>query len=534
MNKAPARHSLVSLLDGIELHSVVPDVAVSGICDDSRTIGAGQVFVAVRGSGFDGHDYLAEVIDRGCRCLVVEAGRAGEIDRRDDVVVVEVADSRKALGLMARNLCDRPDEGMTIVAVTGTNGKTTTSYLLESILAGAGFSTGVLGTVSWRWPGEKINARLTTPGPLEVYSLLARMRDAGVSHLVMEVSSHALEQDRIAGLKFDAALFTNLSRDHLDYHHDMEAYYRAKKKLFTDYLKEDGTAVVFRDDRDNKAGVRLARELAAAGINTVTCGYDADDDFRITSPVLDPVGSGFELVAPQGSTRISSRLTGDFNLANQALAAACSVCLGVGLDQVSRGIGALAAVPGRLERVENGHDHGFSVYVDYAHTPDAVNRVLISLRELGPRRLVAVFGCGGDRDQGKRALMGEEAARYADVVVVTSDNPRNENPEEIAAQVESGIRRVAGSGPGRLVRENLREIMRSGTRGYDILLSREDAIATVIANARVGDMIAICGKGHEDYQEAGGKRTWLDDRVVARRCLEKRWAAHIDAAGAGK
>ena len=525
-------YGLIKLLAGVATVSPVPDIQVAGVCADSRKFAPGQVFVAVKGPSFDGHAYLDQVIDRGCRCLVVEKGRASVKDK--GVAVVEVDDSRRALGLMARNLYGRPDEDMVTVAITGTNGKTTTSYFLESIFSRAGRPTGVVGTVSWRWPGVEEAARLTTPGPLEIYAMLARMRAAGVSHLVMEVSSHALDQERIAGLFFDAALFTNLSRDHLDYHRDMEEYYQAKKRLFLKFLKDDGIAVVFVGDHVDDAGRRMAGELGKRGIRTLTCGNRVGVDYYPAGMELSSNGSVLDLAGVGFNVKVSSRLCGDFNTANLLLAAAAAHGLGFSSEEIAAGIGEMTQVPGRLEKVENGHDHGFSVYVDYAHTPDALNRVLTSLSALSPRRLVTVFGCGGDRDRGKRARMGEEAARIADVVVVTSDNPRGESPAEIADQVEGGIRGLAATGPGRLARRKTAEMMRSGDRGYDVILSREDAIRTVIDTARSGDMIAICGKGHEDYQEKDGKRIWFDDRVVARTSLTERWAREKGAAGTGK
>jgi len=526
VNAAGNAYSLASLLHGVECCGPVPGLTVTGLSDDSRAVVPGGVFVAVRGSRVDGHEHIREAVRRGCGCVVAERGRV-PAGAADGAVLVEVNDSRRALGIMARNMHGRPDAGMTLVAVTGTNGKTTVSYLLEGIFAACGHRVGVLGTISWRWPGETLSARLTTPGPLEIFSLLARMRDAGVTHLVMEVSSHALDQDRVAGLGFDAALFTNLSRDHLDYHQDMESYYQAKKKLFTAYLKDDGCAVICRPGEDDSASVRLFRELAAGGARVFSCGRGDGGDFVVRDARTAPVE--FTLETPAGRALCRSPLVGDFNVENVALACSAAVCLGADPAEAARGVAGVR-VPGRLERVHSGAEP--SVYVDYAHTPGALARVLGVLAASEPRRLVVVFGCGGNRDRGKRKLMGAAAARIADVVAVTSDNPRDEDPAVIAAEVEEGIREAAGSGPGRLPRMELAGLMRSGARGYDVVLSREEAIATVITEARSGDVIAICGKGHEDYQEVRGQRSFFDDREVARRFLAGREAARTRRAGA--
>lgn len=522
MSHGAGGYRLTALLDGVDCRGPVPGIVVSGLSADSREVPEGGVFVAVRGSRADGHEHVPEAVARGCACVVAETGRV-PAGAAEGAVLVEVRDSRAALALMARNLYGRPDEAMTTVAVTGTNGKTTVAYLVEAILSARGHRVGVLGTVSWRWPGETIPARLTTPGPLELFSLLARMRGSGVTHLVMEVSSHALDQERIAGLCFDAALFTNLSRDHLDYHPDMESYYQAKKRLFTRCLKPQGCAVVFRPGGEGGAGARLLRELAAAGVRVVSCG-PGPGDFVVREAHAHPVG--FVLDTPAGTAVCRTSLVGEFNIENAALACAAAVVLGVSPGDAARGVAGVS-VPGRLERVGDGP--GPAVYVDYAHTPGALERVLAALAAAEPRRLVVVFGCGGNRDRGKRRLMGAAAARVADVVAVTSDNPRDEDPAAIAAEVEEGIREAAGSGPARLPRMELAALMRSGGRGYDVVLPRDEAIATVIANARKGDVIAICGKGHEDYQEACGERRFFDDREEARRCLAARGLARVRA-----
>src|SRR5581483_5005633 len=401
----------------------------------------------------------------------------------------------RLLGHAAAVLAGDPSAALTLVAVTGTNGKTTTTYLLEAIWRAVGFGPGVLGTVAYRFANESRPAELTTPDALTLQSLLAEMRAAGTTHVAMEVSSHALAQDRVAGCRFDAAVFTNLTRDHLDFHGDLESYFAAKARLFTELLpasgKPDPVAVVNVDDA---AGARLATGLAT---RCVRVGRAADADVR-------PVAIDTSLAGTRGTldfrgTRVpfGSRLVGAPHVENILGAAAAAFALGVAPDAIAAGLAAAVPPPGRLEQIPGP---GFTVVVDYAHSPDALARLLDVLRPLTAGRLITVFGCGGDRDRGKRPLMGAAAAGRSDVLILTSDNPRTEDPARILADIDAGVRAAPPV-------------------DYRVEPDRAAAIALAVDLARPGDLVVVAGKGHEDYQIVGTVKRHFDDREEVRRLL---------------
>jgi UDP-N-acetylmuramoyl-L-alanyl-D-glutamate--2,6-diaminopimelate ligase len=489
----------------------VGDVEVRGVAVDSRRVRPGDVFFALAGTREDGHRHARDAVARGAVAVVAED--AVDVS---GAVVVRAEAARSLLGRAAARLAGDPTAVLTVVGVTGTNGKTTTTYLLEEIWRAAGRSAGVVGTIAYRFAGTSEAAPLTTPDAVTLQGLFARMRAAGTTHVAIEVSSHALEQDRVAGTRFDAAVFTNLTRDHLDFHGDVERYFAAKARLFTEHLprggKPDPVAVVNVDD---PAGARL---LATLRTRAVPVGRGPRAAVRPHAVETDLSGMRGEIDLDGTRLPFRARLIGAPHVENVLAAAATAWALGVAPEAIAAGLAAAAPPPGRLEQIDGP---GFTVLVDYAHTPDALERSLEVLRALTAGRLIAVFGCGGDRDRGKRPLMGAAAARIADVVVLTSDNPRTERPEAIIAEIEAGVR-DAGM-PALAPRA-----MGTG-RGYVVEPRRAEAIALAVALARPGDVLLVAGKGHEDYQIVGMEKRPFDDRDAVRRALAARPASGSDA-----
>jgi len=476
------------------------DPEVSLVTADSRKAGPGALFCAVRGTRSDGHDFALAAARAGAAAVVaerpVECGPA---------LLLLAPSPRRALAVAAANLHGRPADRLALCGVTGTKGKTTVTYLVESCAEAAGVPAGVIGTVTWRVPGHSRPASHTTPDATEVQALLAEMVGAGARLAVLEASSHALDQDRLFGLSFRAAGFTNLGRDHLDYHPDAEAYFRAKCRLFTEGLAPGGTAVVNAADPH---GARLADELARSGGSVWRFGIPSGEiSVREASAGLH--GLRVRLATPRGELSVASSLVGLHNLANLSCAAGLSLALGMEPGAVALGLGRSPGAPGRLERIEA---RGVSAFVDYSHTPDSLAAAQAALRALEPRRLLVVFGCGGDRDRGKRPLMGRAAGEAADLVLVTSDNPRGEDPRAIIDAIVPGVAE-AGLRP-----LSAAEVL-SGERGYAVVPDRREAIELALRAARPGDAVLIAGKGHEDYQIVGTERRHFDDREEARRAL---------------
>jgi UDP-N-acetylmuramoyl-L-alanyl-D-glutamate--2,6-diaminopimelate ligase len=475
-----------------------PEVAL--VTGDSREVVPGALFFALPGAARDGHDFAADAARRGAVAVVAERPVACA-----PAPLLLAPSARRAMAIAAANLHGRPGDALLLAGVTGTNGKTTVAYLVEACLRAAGVPAGVLGTVTHRWPGVERKAAHTTPESTTVQALLSEMRAAGTHAAVLEVSSHALAQERVAGLRFRVAGFTNLTRDHLDYHGDMERYFAAKRRLFTEHLAPDGVAVLNVRDA---AGARLADQLGP-GRRVWSYGGRLEDAVRAEDVRAGLAGTVATLVTPAGALDVSSPLVGGHNLENLLCAAGMALALDVPGDAVARGLSTCAGAPGRLERLSA---RGVSVFVDYAHTDDALARALAALRALRPRRLVCLFGCGGDRDRGKRPLMGEVAARGADLVVVTSDNPRTEDPRRILDDILPGVERTGlpGLDPGGLAR---------AARGYVVEPDRRAAIALAVSAAREGDAVLLAGKGHEDHQIVGEERLPFSDRDEARRAL---------------
>ena len=492
---------LAELLENVEGARIVsggPALEIGEVRDDSRRVRQGDLFVAVPGTKADGRRFIDSALTNGASAILTEGAADPEIAARATLILVPHA--RRALGVLAANRF-RAGRALVLTAVTGTNGKTTTTYLVESILAAAGHPTGIIGTVGYRFGGKVKEAALTTPGALELHEHLAEMRQAGASDVVMEASSIALEQDRLAGCRFRVAALTNVTQDHLDYHETMERYFAAKSILFRDLMGPAGVSVFFVDDEQGLAMKRQAR-----GTVLGLTRQDRGADVVVAGRQLGSDGIRLRLGTPVGPVEISSPLVGDFNVANILTAVGIALAHGISPSAIFAGVARLRGVPGRLEAVAN--EAGVLCVVDYSHTPDALARALDVLRPLGKGRLICVFGCGGDRDRSKRPLMGEAAATRADIAVVTSDNPRTEKPGSIIDMILEGVKRTGK--PERSAAE-----LAQGQTGYHVEPDRGVAVSRAVALAKVGDVVLLAGKGHEDYQIVGTEKTHFDDREVA-------------------
>lgn len=485
---------LADLLRDVPVVSVTGDlkVDITSVTADSRLVKQGAIFVAITGFQQDGATFIDSARSKGASAIV-----SAPPAREGPGAHVLVEDTRAALALIAANFYGRPADKLSLVGVTGTSGKTTTTKMIESILDAGDEPVGLIGTIEYRAGDERLNADRTTPDAVVLQEWFAKMRDARVRHAVMEVSSHALALKRTHGLRFDAAVFTNLSRDHFDFHKDFDDYFAAKRILFDQTDHSRRSSVVNLDD---PYGLRLANELGKAAF-TFGRGNDAD---------IHPAG-GFEIsvrglrgrvVTPAGEIRVESSLLGLPNLYNWLAAIGAALAVGIPIPTIEAGIRNLSSVRGRFERV--GAGSGPTVIVDYAHKPDAMEKLLHAVRELaGGKRVVVLFGCGGDRDKGKRPQMGEIAGRLADFAILTSDNPRGEKAETILDEIEKGMGSIeAGQ--------------------YTRIADRREAIASTIAGATDDDVIVIAGKGHETYQVVGDRIIHFDDREEAERALKKR------------
>lgn len=462
------------------------DPEITGLEYDSRRVARGNAFFAVSGYRQDGRAYIPQALSNGAAAIV-----SREPEETGGAVLVRVADVRMAMALISAAFYGYPSRSLETVAITGTAGKTTTSYLLRSILEASGRRTGLVGTIRYLIGDEAFEAPNTTPESLDLQRLLSQMRQKGVGTVVMEASSHGIELDRVAGIAFKAAVFTNFSQDHLDFHGTMDDYFRAKRRLFED-LAEGSHAVVNTDDPRGREILKSTR----AAVLKYGLEPGADVSAEITGSGM--LGSDFMLRAPAGRIAISLRLAGRHNVYNALAAAGAAASLGVGLEPIKQGLERVASVDGRMERVDLGQD--FTVLVDYAHTPEELERLMHSVKELQPRRIITVFGCGGDRDRTKRPLMGRAVASASDLSIVTSDNPRTEDPQAIIRDILPG---VSGS-------EHL------------VIPDRQQAIRRAVELAGPGDAVVIAGKGHEDYQIIGTTKTHFDDREEARAAVELR------------
>jgi UDP-N-acetylmuramoyl-L-alanyl-D-glutamate--2,6-diaminopimelate ligase len=489
---------LLAALNGhvaiVERHGPM-DRLVTSVTDDSRAVTSGSLFIAVKGERVDGHAYVKQAIQAGAAAIIGQESVGGSLP------FVKVADSRKALGLIGSRFHGDPSAALAMIGVTGTNGKTTTTYLCKALLEGIGRRVGLIGTVAYQIGDETIPAAHTTPGALELQGLLEKMRHARIDTVVMEVSSHALAMDRTAGCEYDAAVFTNLTQDHLDYHRTMEEYFQAKLRLFTGLSegKKTGKRAIINMDDPRGAYIRSACRVPVWGF-----ALNGRADLKAENLRLSMNGSTFTAATPAGTFMVESRLVGEHNVYNLLGAIGVALHAGAACEQVREAVARVVNVPGRFERVSAGQD--FTVVVDYAHTEDALVRLLTAAQALRTHRLITLFGCGGDRDRGKRPKMGRAAVAYSDVVILTSDNPRTEDPLAILREVESGVREALHDRP---------EVE------YHLIADRREAITMAVRLARPGDIVVIAGKGHEDYQIIGTKRTHFDDREVAREAIQQ-------------
>lgn len=506
-----------------------PDPEIRSIHYRAQDVLPGGLFVAIPGLKADGHDFIHEALSKGASAILTQkpvcrlslnpsSGSGGLADKpagsertEQKVVFVEVENTRKALAAISARFYGNPSEKLFLIGITGTNGKTTTSFLIESILAKAGFKVGVIGTINYHYSGKTFKNPVTTPESADLQRILSEMHTDGVTHVVMEVSSHAIDLCRIDHCWIDIGVFVNLSQDHLDYHGDMNSYWLCKKRLFTENLtsgpKKGRTMSVINCGNDK--GKELAGSIC---VSSLTAGHTDADAVSPRNVKINLDGITGRIATPVGDFEIRSSFVGKYNLENILCAAAVGVALQVPLDVIKTGIEDVSCVPGRMERVPN--DKGRFVYVDFAHTPDALENVLSSLKSQGAGRLICVFGCGGDRDKTKRPRMGRIAGTLCDLAVITSDNPRSEKPTEIIGQILEGIKQVLSLEyhPSELGAGFSRE-------GYVVQPDRKLAIQLAIHASQPGDTVLIAGKGHETYQIIGGTSDPFDDRMEAKAAL---------------
>jgi UDP-N-acetylmuramoyl-L-alanyl-D-glutamate--2,6-diaminopimelate ligase len=503
---------LGDLLTGLETESALPpgwrQRDVRDITHDSRTVKPGSLFVAVRGFHSDGHQFILQAIKQGATAIVAEKQAVPPAPA--DIPFVIVQDSRRALALIANTFFGHPSHRLMLIGITGTNGKTTTTYLVRSILEAAGHSAGLIGTIDYRVGDRVYPAPNTTPESLELQRLLSEMVGLGASHCVMEVSSHALELNRIEGCRFGVAGFTNLSQDHLDFHESMDSYFQAKQRLFTE-LSPDAWAIINSDD---ERGAEIIRKTRA---RVITTGFSMLASVRPAGTIHHGIkGLRFDAASPAGTIPVESPLVGRYNVHNILTAIGIGAALGISADLIAQGIKTMKAVPGRMEKIDEGQP--FGVVVDFAHTEDAIGRVLESVREITTNRIITVFGCGGDRDRTKRPRMGAAAITGSDIVIITSDNPRTEDPLSIIRDIEQGLTEYG-------IKISALDAVNQaapGKKPYMIIPGRQEAISVAIDLAGSGDVVVLAGKGHEDYQIIAEKKIHFDDREVAREEIRKR------------
>lgn len=504
---------LGALLNGLESRSALPpdsrDREVSDVAHDSRKVKNGSLFVAVRGFNADGHRFISQAVEQGAVAVITEENAVREAGI--SVPVITVPDSRKALARVADIFYGHPSGRLKLVGITGTKGKTTTSYLVKSVIEAAGHRTGLIGTIAYRVGDKTYPAPNTTPESLELQKLLSEMVSGGAEYCVMEVSSHALALGRTDGCVFESAIFTNLGHDHLDFHKDQAAYLESKLLLFS-VLGPGKTGVINADDP--AADTIPARTKA----DMLTFGFSERADIRPVDTIgLGIEGLSFTVKTPRGVVDVSSPLVGNHNVYNILAATGAGLSLGFSPETVARGIASMTAVPGRMEKVDEGQP--FGVIVDYAHTEESLERLLESVREIKGKRTITVFGCGGDRDRTKRPKMGAVALRGSDIVLVTSDNPRSEDPLSIIREVESGMSQGV-----KMPATEERLQTAPGRTFYSVIPDRREAIGRAIRIAEPGDVVVLAGKGHEDYQIIGNEKIHFDDREAAREEIRRRIA----------
>jgi UDP-N-acetylmuramoyl-L-alanyl-D-glutamate--2,6-diaminopimelate ligase len=482
---------LLEIIAGIEHVKTfgVTNIEVTGVAYDSRKVEKGNIFICITGFKTDGHSYAKAAVDQGAVALVVER-HLPEVD----VSQIVVDNSRKSMAQIASAFYSHPTRKIKLIGITGTNGKTTTTYMVEKILRDAGYKTGLIGTIECRIGDEVLPQDRTTPESLDLQRLFTRMVEAGVTAVVMEVSSHAVDLMRVEACEFDVIAFTNLSQDHLDYHGTMDEYFEVKKRIFDDTSDSGVSHIINIDDKYGRRLVKPGR------MNQLKYAVNEKADINADEIDLRNDGSDFVMQVNNESMPISLKMPALYNVYNALAAAGVTLAVGVGLNSVKDGLEKIERVPGRFERIDCGQD--FDVVVDYAHTPDSLEKVLKAARRLTDNRLITVFGCGGDRDRGKRPLMGAVAAEVGDYIVVTSDNPRSEDPERIIDDILDGMR-------------GLEE------ESFEVTIDRRKAIRNAILKAKKGDFVVVAGKGHETGQEVAGKKMPFDDVLVVKEILKE-------------
>lgn len=493
---------LSDLIKGVPVKRVTGNIGIEiqGVVYDSRQVTPGSLFVAIRGLKTDGHRYIRDAVSKGAAALLIEEEANGNMTPSVSIPVLTVSDSREAIARIAINYHGGPSNKLKLIGVTGTNGKTTTTYLIRAILEGAGHKTGLIGTVFYAYGDKVFPSVHTTPEAMEFQGLLREMADNQCRCVVTEVSSHALALKRVFGIRFSTAVFTNLTQDHLDFHADMEDYFQAKALLFSG-MTQDDRAIINHDD---PYGRRLAGMTQG---RVYTYGIESEAGIHAKDIRLSMDGLEFNAITPAGHTRIKSGLVGIYNVYNILGAIGAGLSCDIPLGKIASGIASVSAVPGRFEKIDSGM--GFGVVVDYAHTEDALRLLLRAAAGFVEQKIITVFGCGGDRDRGKRPLMGRAAIELSDYVIVTSDNPRTENPQRIMEEVETGVR------------EALRDPARRAS-GYKLIADRGAAIEEAIQMAKEGDLVVVAGKGHECYQIIGNKKVHFDDREEIKKTLMQR------------
>lgn len=498
-----------NLLRGVKVLGISneKDIDILSLHYRSTDVSPGALFFALRGLNSDGHDYIREAFEKGAVAAVVEK----EVECTGGVII-RVDDARKAMGIISAAFYGNPSKHLTLIGVTGTNGKTTTTYLLESVFQEAGFKTGVIGTINFRYDDRVFSSQHTTPESVDLQRILRDMRDCGVTHVIMEVSSHGISLKRVEGCHFDIVCFTSFSQDHLDFHKDLDEYFNAKALLFREHLpkseKEKRWAVLNADDSRIAA---LEGDLHGKDISVMLYGISSPHaNVRAIDPLFSLEGTEATLLENNEGLRIKSPLIGRFNLYNIMCAYSVAKALGIPEDIILRGIEKVTPVPGRMDIIRGRN--GETVIVDYAHTPDALQNALITVKEFVSGRLILIFGCGGQRDRIKRPIMGEIGSRFADILIITSDNPRMEEPRRIINDILVGVRK----GP---LKEYDPQEIRKGRRGYVVIEDRREAIRYGVSLLNTGDILLIAGKGHENYQIIGKSIIPFDDKVEARAAL---------------
>ena len=487
---------LAELVDGSAIHGD-SNIEITGIEHDSRKVEAGTLFVCIAGFHVDGHKFIPQAVEKGAKAILTTRS-IEELEVPEGIAVLQVPELKEALDTIVPFFHDYPAQKLRVIGITGTNGKTTTSYLIRAILREAGYKVGLIGTIQIMMEEEVFPIHNTTPDVVELQHTLAIMRDKGMDYVVMEVSSHALDQNRVAGIEFDTAVFSNLTQDHLDYHKTLENYKLAKAKLFDllgrEGVKENKTAVVNADDEAGKT------MLEHAHCRHLTYGIDNKAALQATNVEVLASGANFTLTEEfLGEMDFKLHITGIFNVYNVMAAVGAAIAEKIDPAIIHKALVNFTSVPGRFELVKAGQD--FSIIVDYAHTPDGVENVLNTARRIAKKKIIAVFGCGGDRDRTKRPIMGRLAAKLADVVIATSDNPRSEDPAFILSEVEAGVKETIGD------------------KHHECIIDRREAIFRAVELAETDDIVIILGKGHEDYQILKDKTIHFDDKEVAREAV---------------